>query len=169
MASGKIVLVNHGIHLPGDGTDHAYLTELSGGSTPAEKIKAWTFPDTASHYLDYLVSLKGYDGGGLTLRLYWSSLATANSAVWQAAFRRFADDAEDLDSAHTYSYQTVTAAAPSAVNEIAYNDITFTDGTQMDSFAENEMAILRLLRDPANGSDSLANTAYLWSLHGYET
>lgn len=168
MASGALVL-QHQTWQPLTGTSGAYPSHIAGGSTPNERYRVWTFPDAAARYLDVLVALKGYAGGGLTLRIGWSSLATTNNAVWQCAFRRIADDADDMDTSHTYDFNTVTATTASAVNELSYDNITFTDGVDMDSFADNEMAILRILRDPAHASDSLANTAYLWGIFGYET
>lgn len=150
-------------------TSGAYLTHIAGGSTPAERYAVWTFLDAAAAYVDFLCIIKGYAAGGLTLRLGWSSAATTNNCVWQAAVRRISDDADDMDTAHTYDFNTVTGAAPTAVNELSYDNITFTDGADMDSWADGEMAILRIKRDPAHASDSLANTAYLWGFTGYET
>lgn len=122
----------------------------------------WAFADAASAYMDFYGRLQGYGGGGLTLKFAWSSPATSNSAVWQAAIRRIADDAEDLDTtAETYAFNTVTATAPSVAGEVSYDSITFTDGADMDSVADGEYFILRILRDPANASDNLANTANL--------
>lgn len=152
------------------GASFAYLTRIAGGATPAEALLAWTFPDSGAFHVDLLCELRGYAGGGLTFALKWSSLATSNNAVWQVAIRRFQDDAEDLDStAHSYDYNTVTAAAPSAVQEISYDSVTFTDGADMDSWADGELAIVRVKRDGAHASDNLANTAYLWSVTGRET
>lgn len=151
-------------------TSFSYLSRIAGTSTPAESSLVWTFPDSAATYLDFLCALKGYASGGLTLRLGWSCVGTTNNAVWQVAIRRIADDAEDMDTtAQTYDYNTVTAAAPSASGELSYDNITFTDGADMDSWADGELAIIRVLRDPANGSDNLANIAYLWGFFGYET
>ena len=168
MASGAPVVQILRVMPPG--ASFSYLTRIAGASTPAEAYLVWTFPDSASTYLDLLCELRGYAGGGLTLALKWSAAANTNNAVWQAAIRRIADDAEDMDTtAQTYDFNTVTAAAPSAVGELSYDNITFTDGADMDSWADGELAIIRILRDPANGSDNLANTAYLWSLTGRET
>jgi hypothetical protein len=151
-------------------TSAAYPSVVNGASSPAERVPVWTFPDSGATYLDFLVALNGYDGGGLTLRLLTGAAAAANNYVFQAAFRRLQDDAEDLDTtAFTYDFNTVTIAAPSAVGEQSYDNITFTDGADMDSLGDLEYAILRLLRDPANGSDNLGNTAYLYGLMGYET
>jgi hypothetical protein len=166
MASGSPVIQTHRV-FPLT-TTGAYLSHIAGGSTPAERYAVWTFPD-AGGYLDVLVSLKGYAGGGLTVRLGWSSLATSNAAVWQVAFRRISDDADDMDTSHTYDFNTVTATTASAVNEVAYDNVTFTDGADMDSWADGEMAIMRILRIGSHGSDTLGNTAYLWGWIGYET
>lgn len=168
MASGNPVV--NVVRVMPPGASFAYPTRIAGASTPAESIRVWTFPDTGSTYLDFLCFLKGYGGGGLTLRLMWGAAAATNNAVWQAAVRYISDDAVDLDTtAKTYDYNTVTAAAPSVVGETSYDNITFTNGADMDSWADNTFAIIRILRDPANGSDTLANTAYLYGFQGYES
>ena len=168
MASGSPVVQILAVMPPA--TSGATLDTLTGTSTPAEAIPVWTFADAAAAYMDFLCALKGYAGGGLTLRLVWAAAVTTNNAVWQAAIRRIADDAEDLDTtAQTYDFNTVTAAAPSAVGEVSYDNITFTNGADMDSWADGELAIIRILRDPANGSDTLANTARLLGFIGYES
>ena len=162
MASGQIFPLTP---LP-PGSSGAQLDILVGASTPAESLPIAVYADAAAAYIDYYGTLRGYGGGGLTLDLVWSSLATANNAVWQAAFRRIQDDAEDVDTtAHTYDFNTVTAAAPSAAGENSLDSITFTDGADMDSLANGEPFILRVLRDPAHASDNLANTAQLWVCH----
>src|SRR3990167_1944988 len=130
MASGQIFHLTP--TLPG--TLGAPFDILVGASSPAESLNINTFADAAAAYLDYQGTLRGYGGGGLTLDVVWSSLATANNCVWQAAFRRIQDDAEDVDTtAHTYDYNTVTATAPSAAGENSLDTITFTDGADMDS------------------------------------
>lgn len=159
MASGQIF----GLVPCPPGTLAAPIDWLVGAATPAENAPIAVFADSASAYVDFYGTLQGYGGGGLTLKLYWSSLATSNNCVWQAAIRRVQDDAEDFNTtAHSYDFNTVTAAAPSAVGEISYDSITFTDGADMDSLANGEAFVIRVLRDPANGSDTLANTAQLW-------
>lgn len=168
MASGNPVLKVLSVMPPN--ASFASETRILGASTPAESVRVWQFLDAAAAYLDFLVALKGYGGGGITLRLLTSAAAATNNYVFQAAFRRLQDDAVDIDTtAFSYDFNTVTIAAPSAVGEQSYDNITFTDGADMDNFADNELAILRVLRDPANASDNLGNTAYLWGLFGYET
>ena len=159
MASGQVF----GLYPAPTGTLAAPIDYIVGAATPAENAPVAVFADAASAYLDFYGTLQGYGNGGLTLSIKWSSLATSNAVVWQAAFRRMQDDGEDFDTmAHSYDFNTVTATAPSAAGENSYDNITFTNGADMDSLANGEAFVLRILRDPANGSDNLANTAYLW-------
>lgn len=148
----------------------ATLTTVAGGSTPAEAIRAWRFVDASTTYLDFLCRLKGYAGGGLTLTLHWSALAAITGAVrWGAAIRRIADDAEDVDTAHTYDFNLVTATAPSAAIEVDYAAIAFTDGADMDSWADGELAIIRVQRVGADAADTLGEGCDLWAISGAET
>lgn len=160
MASGQIF----GLIPCPPGTSAAPLDWLVGAATPAENAPIAVFADASSAYMDFYGTLQGYGGGGLTLKIRWSALSvTTNNCVWQAAIRRVLDDGEDFNStAHSYDFNTVVAPAPSAVGEISYDDITFTNGADMDSLANGEAFVLRILRDPAHGSDDLADTAQLW-------
>jgi hypothetical protein len=162
MASGDTVVKLLKVH-PIPTSSGAYPSVLTGGSTPAEKFHVWTFPG-ADAYIDLLCQLEGYDGGGLTFKLRWSTTVTANNAVWQLAIRRFADDAETLTASHTYDFNTVTGAAPTAVSECSYDNVTFTNGADMDSVADGEMFILRVRADETHASDTLTATTprYLW-------
>lgn len=130
----------------------------AGASSPAESVDVWDFDDTTDEYVDYKVWLTGYDGGGLTLRIaHMASSATSGNFVWQAAIRALPDDTEDLDTtAHTYAFNTVTAAVASAAGEIAYDSITFTNGADMDSWADGEVAIVRVGRKPSDTTNDTA-------------
>ena len=144
-------------------------TVLTGGSTPAEKVNVWSFDDTSVEYLDFLCQLIGYDGGGLTFRTRWSATATTGDVELGVAIRRFADDAEDLDAAHTYAFNVVDTSPPTAAGEVSYDNITFTDGVDMDSWADTEIAIVRVRRNPAGETTSMVGDANLWSITGEET
>jgi len=145
------------------GTDYATFDTIEGGSTVPERIGVYDFSGSDEEFMDFAcVLLPQYDGGGLTLRIIWSaSVGFANHTVWQAAIRRVADDAENLNTSHNYSYQIVEAAAPSAVGEVSYDEITFTDGEQMDDLEAGEKFILRIKRDPAHPNDDMAGDAEL--------
>lgn len=134
-----------------------------GGSTPAEQVKLYDFDDTTIEYLDLLCRMSdSYTGNGLTFDFGWSATsATSGDVEWEAAIRRIADDAEDIDGAHTYLFNAVTSTAPSASGEISNDVITFTNGADMDSVAAGENFILRMRRNAA--ADDLVGDAELWA------
>lgn len=170
MASGERVVTIHS-YAPSV-TAGASPAELIGGSTQAERIPVYAFDASTVEYLDLLCTLSGYDGGGLTFSLKWGAAsATSGNVIWSAAVRRFQDDAEDLDTAHTYDYNNASAdAAPSGLNEQSYITVAFTDGADMDSWADGEMAIVRIRRFASDAGDTMAGDAYLWlTVTGVET
>lgn len=169
MASGSQVV--HVLATLPPAANAATMAVRAGGSTPAETVPHFEFDDTAIEYMDFLCYLTGYAGGGITLTLPWmATSATSGSVVWGAAIRRIADDAEDIDTAHTYDFNNASAdAAPSASGEVSYPTIAFTHGADMDSWADGELAIVRVRRDPTNGSDDMVGDAELIDLLGRET
>jgi hypothetical protein len=170
MASGNTLLVfvaRDGVPSATSGATH---TILAGGSTPAEGVPALAYDSASDEHADFVgVMPRHYAGGGLTLTLYWESTATSNAVVWNAAFRRVADDAEDLDTSHTYDYNAVTATTASAAGEVDYATITFTDGADMDSLAVGELFNLRVTRDADNASDNMTGDAFLIAVEIRET
>jgi hypothetical protein len=156
MASGDTLLVMTAEHAnPPNASTAAQLTVLAGTSTPAESIPVVAYDDTTQEYMDFRAVLPAsYDGGGLTVIIGYTAAETSTDVVdWEAAIRRVADDAEDLDTtAHSYDYNGVVDTAPSAVGEVAYATITFSDGADMDSLAASEYFILRVTRDPTPDS-----------------
>ena len=174
MASGNSLFVFRAQDSAPTATAYAQPDTVTGTSTPAEGIPVLDFEDgtaTSGEYVDfYGVFPRNYAGGGLTLTLYWLSAATTGDCVWSAAFRRIADDAEDLDTtAHTYAYNSVTATTASAAGELDYATITFTDGADMDSLAVGEAFILRIFRDSDAAGDTLAGDASLFAVECKET
>jgi hypothetical protein len=168
MASGDVVIKVVEIMPP---SSQAAIPDLrAGGSTPAENVPVWDFDAGMDEHLDFLCYLEGYAGGGLTLTLVWSaSSATTGNVIWNAAIRAMVDDAEDIDTAHTYDYNSVTAAAPSLSGEVSYDNITFANGVDMDSLADGQFFILRFRRDADNASDTMTGDAELWGFIGKET
>lgn len=157
------------------GTTGAPMNVLAGASTPAEQFPYWEFADSGSFYRDFLCRLVGYNSGGLTFtfEVLRTSASAGNAYVFQLAIRRINAASENLGSAQTYDFNTVTVtvpAGPPAAGIPMSATITFTDGADMDSLANNELFMLRLLRDPAHASDNAGDTArVLVSLTGRET
>ena len=151
-------------------TVYATFDVRVGGSTPAENFPVYDFDAAASEYLDFLCKLAGYDGGGLTFTIPWSaSSATSGSVRWEIGIRRLNDDAEDVDGAHTYETNGATDTAASASGELSYPTIAFTNGADMDSWADGELAIVRIYRDHDHANDDMTGDAELWTLIGKET
>lgn len=174
MASGNTLLfVTAANGIPPNATTAAQLTTLTGGATPGEQVLLWNFDDATIEYVDFdLVLPSNYAGGGLTLVLCWGAAsATSGNVIWGAAIRRNNDDAEDWDStAHSYDFNdTSGVAAPSAVGEVSYDNITFTSGSDMDSLATGENFFLRIRRNASSGSDTMSGDARLRSIEIRET
>lgn len=168
MASGKSCIIIHNIQPPA--TLMPATNVRAGGSTPAERVPIWQFDAATIEYLDFYCQLSGYDGGGLTFTLPWmASSATSGATRWGIAIRRIQDDAEDVDTAHTYDYNDVDATTASAAGEVKYTTITFTNGADMDSWAEGEFAIVRVRRNASHANDNMTGDAELLGLYGAET
>lgn len=170
MASGDLVVEIIQANPPG--ANFAALTKIVGASTPAEGLLAWAFDAATIEYMDYLVRInEAYAGGGITLTIYWSAAtATSNACRWSAAFRRIADDAEDLDTtAQTYDFNDVDCTAPSAAGEISVDTLSFTSGADMDSIAAGELGILRIRRNASHANDNMTGDANLITVIGRET
>lgn len=144
----------------------------AGGSTPAESVAVYDFNSATTEYLDYKCHLSdSYDGGGLTFTALWSaSTSTATTAcVLQMAIRRFADDAEDIDAAHTYDYNGATDAPADLSGEVQYSAISFTSGADMDSLAAGEMFFLRVRRNATATGDAMGGDMELIAVVAKET
>lgn len=142
----------------------------AGGSTPAEALTHWAFDADLIEIMDFKCRLRGYAGGGLTFTLPWmAATATTGATRWGVAIRRIQDDAEDIDAAHTYDYNDVDDTCASLSGELSYPTVTFTDGADMDSWANGEMAIVRVRRNATHANDTMLGDAQLVGLFGEET
>ena len=142
-----------------------------GGSSPAESSQVLDFDAATIEYMDYLCRLSNdYAGGGLTFTLPWSATsATSGVCRWGIAIRRIADDAEDMDTSQTYDFNDVDDTAASASGELSYPTIAFTNGTDMDSWAAGELAIVRVRRNASHANDNMTGDAELWNLSARES
>jgi hypothetical protein len=148
----------------------APLGFIDGGSTPKEQFGYFEFKDSPTDlsYVDLQCRLIGYQGGGLTVNfnLLRTSAAAAAGYYFQAAIRRINNATEDITASHTYDYNNVTVtvpAGPPAAGIPMAGVITFTDGADMDSLADNEMFVLRFRRDPTNVADNAGDAARVLS------
>ena len=141
-----------------------------GGSTPAEVFEGWAFDAATDEYMDFLCAMKGYAGGGLTFILPWSAAsATTGVTRWGIAIRRLQDDVEDIDTAQTYDFNEVDDTTATVSGEVAYATVTFTNGVDMDSWADGELAVARIFRNADHANDTMTGDAQLWDWFAYET
>lgn len=151
----------------------AQTTTILGASTPAEVIPVLAFDTSTVEYADFhnLVMPPHYGGGGVTLTIFSSCGTTTGGIAWEVAFRRIADDAEDLDTtAQTYDYNTLAIATlPSAVGEITVDTLTFTNGADMDSVVAGDLYTLRIRRATGNATDTATTDAFLHAIVISET
>lgn len=171
MASGNTLFVLTPQASSPTATVAAQIDIVVGTSTPVEWFPVLAFDTTTVEYADFhgLIMPAHYGGGGVTVSIRSSCGTTTGTLQWAVAFRRIADDAEDLDTtAQTYDYNTVNIGTlASAAGELTYDDITFTDGADMDSVAAGDSFTLRIRRD--TGSDTMASDAFLHSILIKET
>lgn len=168
MASGDVVVQILEIIPPA--TLYATFDTRTGGSTPAENWPVWDFDAAVDEYLDLLCMLNGYDNNGLSFTSPWSaSSATTGVCRWGMAIRRIQDDAEDVDVAHTYDFNEVDDTCASASGELSYPTIAFTNGADMDNWADGELAMVRIYRNADHANDTMAGDAELWGVIGRET
>ena len=166
MASGDAVVQVLKVMPPG--ASAATMDARPGGSTPAENVRVLDFDAASDEYMDWLCKLEGYEGGGLTFTLpYMMSSAIADDVVLAIAVRRL-DAAEDVDTSHTYSFQSTTATVPGTSGFPAYPTIALTHGAQMDNWAEGELAIVRVMRDADNVADDAAGDLELLGISAEE-
>jgi hypothetical protein len=163
MASGDIVGIIGDIVQPA--TLYATFDARVDGSVPVAALPVYDFDDSQDEFIDFYCRLEGYGGGGLTITFDWSATsATTNVVLWQAAFRRIADDAEDMDGAHTYDYNAAAEdTAPSASGERSRVSIAFTDGADMDSLADGESFVLRVKREVTTSGTNMTGDAEMWA------
>lgn len=176
MASGDTLLILRARDFDGTATTGALPGVITGASSPAESIEILKFDAATDWFADgyNLVMPKHYAGTtGITCVVIWSAAsATSGTCRWGLALRKVGDDAEDQDTtAHTYDFNFVGATAPSAAGETSEDNITFTDGADMDSVAAGNMFHLRVTRDAdgSGGTDDMTGNSQLQAIHIYET
>ena len=103
---------------------------------------------------------------GVTVTLGWmfttSGTPGTDTCAWQVAFMSVTDDADDLDTKSFAAANTATSTSATADGEVKYEDITFTDGADMDSVAAGEYFRIKVTRDAASGTASPGDAELLF-------
>ena len=174
MSSGDALCVWRALDNEPPDADFATLDTILTASAdePDDVIPVLDFdPGATQEYASFSgVMPEHYSSGGVTLTLMWSSDATTGNVKWDAAFKSFTVDADDMDSKQYAAANTATEATANIAGEIQYTDITFTDGADMDSAAKNEYFRLTITRDSADAGDTMnSNDAELLAVYLTET
>jgi len=156
------------------GTQTEAVECFCGGSSPEEQVSIIQLPGGRPNLVDAVdfmgILPRAYAGAGITVYVHWSaSDATTGNVRLGAAFRRIADDGEDVSAAHTYDYNYATDATANVKNEVAYTAIAFTHGADMDSLAVGESFILRIKRDMTSAADTMLGQLRLIAVEVSET
>lgn len=164
MASGNTLLWLGPQNVCGPATLAAQLDSIAGTSTPAETIPVLAFDSATTEYADFRCKMpQHYAGGGVTVVICSGAGTATGGVTWEVAFRSIEDDTEDLDTtAHTYDYNTVDVTTlASVVGEVTYDNITFTNGADMDSVGAGDEFVLRIRRKHDDADDTAAADAFL--------
>lgn len=151
MATGTIIIPVQGAKLPTsnpaqiDGGQNRWY--LLFDATTGESVQ-WQFRMPT----DYV--------SGLVLKLQYSmASATTGGVAFDASVAAITDgDSEDIESAGFASVNTGTATVPATAGYLDEISITMTNA---DSLAANDLLMLKIARDPTNGSDTATGDAEL--------
>jgi hypothetical protein len=161
MASGQIFSL---LPVP-PGQKYAVESEIIATTTatgdPYQITPTWTMDAATAAYMDFYGQLQGYGGGGLTAAWDWLVTTTATTTVvFGGAFRRMAAG-EDLTAAHTFDANFATEAGQGTVAAVATDNMTFSDGADMDSVADGEPFVFRFFRNATATGDAITTNVYL--------
>lgn len=129
-------------------TDFATLDIRSG-------VLVLDFDDTTTESIEFAGFMpRFYDGGGPTATIgYMMTTATASdTADLELSFKSISDDADDLDTKAFAAANTVISTVATASGEVKYQEITFTDGADIDSIAAGEYFRMKFARDASGGT-----------------
>lgn len=172
MASGNTLCYFSPLASCGPNATAAQFDTIVGTSSPVEAIPVLAFDSTTVEYADFRGKMpQHYAGGGITIIIAHGAGTATGGVTWEIAFRSIEEDTEDLDTtAHTYDYNSLDVATlASAIGEVIYDPMTFTDGADMDSVGAGDEFILRIRRATGDANDTAAADAYLHGLEIRET
>jgi hypothetical protein len=184
-AQNTVLLTNTQYNAEGTGnvltlTDKAWFPAATLESAPAASVSSFNLPTTAAHAVPttkvgsnvVYATLDYADSASLSAqlawltpadwtstvdaRLIWFTTATSGNVVWQVSTICVAD-AETSDPALNTA-STVTDAAKGTT--LQFNEASIT-GVTITGCAAGEVMFIKVLRDSAHASDTLAATARL--------
>ncbi len=174
MSSGDSLLwLGPEVWRPGDvdfATPDTILT--TSADEPDQIIDVWDFdPGSTEEYLYCRALLPAhYAAGGLTARVFWTSEATSGVCRWALAFKSMTGGADNVASKAFAAPNTVDGTTDATARDTNDDDITFTDGADMDSVAVGEKFFLELSRNSSHANDTMnSNDGEFHGLYLLET
>lgn len=137
-------------------------TDIINGST-ATLFSTLRFDDSATESIYHVFLLPSDWSGAIDVKIFWTTTATSGNVVWQVATFCAADNETSDPSTFTYNTaQTITDAAKGTT--VLYNTASQT-GLTTTGCAAGELLFLKLFRNPAHASDTIATDA---DFHGLQ-
>ena len=162
MASGQVFVLTPSPSGLLMALEDIYVASATATSGAYENMPVWAFNAATAEHMDLYSRAAGYGGSGLTLFLSYTTTTTATGRyVWGAAIRRLATATSDLDEAWAYDYNYATDLQNPTVGGMSAFTITFTDGADMNSLANNEGFVLRLRRNATATGDEGTTNGYI--------
>lgn len=145
MASGATLVTFHPYQSESPSSNYATAGLRNGHPT-------LQFDDTTSWVSTFTGILpRSYAGGGLTVYVHASAIATSGTMGWLIGIERMDDSTLDIDADSFASNVTVTASTvPGTSGQTLILNGVFTSGAAMDSLAAGEQFRLKVARDVAN-------------------
>ena len=113
---------------------------------------------------------RNYGGGGITVYVHYAmSSATTGSVIWNTAFERIGDGAQDIDADGFAAAIALTHAVPATSGNVAVAALAHTNGAQIDSIVVGESFRLKVTRDAAAAGDDATGDAELTAIELKET
>lgn len=135
-------------------------------------ILCYDFDDGTDESVDFVgIMPESYAGTtGVTVTIMWAATtATTGDVVWNAQWSVIAADTDDIDTHAFAAANAGTFTTAGTSGHLSYDDITFTDGADMDSVTGGDFFILRVTRDANNGSDTMSGDAEIFGVEVKET
>lgn len=173
MASGDSLLIFDAMANQPPDADFATLDTIlvASADEPDDVIPVLDFDPGATDEVAEFASFfpEHYDGGGLTLVIFWVSEATSGDVIWTLAVKALADS-EPLLTTTFAAPNTTTTGTDGTARDINTTVITFTNGADMASLVAGNYARFRLTRNSSAGGDTMnSNDAEFISMHVKET
>jgi hypothetical protein len=129
-------------------------------ATNKVNVQTLDFDSTVTEYAETTVVLDSWDGGTITVHVFWTANANFFNAVWQCEARSYGED-EALDAAWGTAVTDQSTNSAAGANRLSYGDSSIGPVTPAGTPAEGEMLQLRIARLPANVGDDLGVDARL--------